>query len=202
MSDGIERRFLASGGVSVTKPVRRAGASIGTVSGYAAVFDTPSHDMGGWRESIAPGAFAAALRSPTHPILALYDHEIGHLLGSTAAATLTLAEDTVGLRFSIDLPNTSMGRDVLALVQRGDLAGASFGFTLDAKRGTQWVKGRDGGAMQVIRAVKSLREISVVALPAYPAAYTMGAPARPETAARQRCREAMEKMRRAVAMAG
>ncbi len=40
-------------------------------------------------------------------------------------------------------------------------------------------------------------------MPAYPATTaSMAAAARPETAARQRCREAMEKMRRAAAMAG
>ncbi len=59
-----------------------------------------------------------------------------------------------------------------------------------------------GGAIYTIRRVAALREVSLVALPAYPATTaSMAAAARPETAARQRCREAMEKMRRAAAAA-
>lgn len=200
MTDDIERRFLAGGGVRLVKPARKAGDTIGTVEGYASVFDTLSHDLGGWRERIAPGAFADALRSASMPILALYDHAVGGLLGSTAVGTLTLNEDTVGLRFVIDLPDTTTGRDVLALVTRGDLAGASFGFKV-GRGGTTWEKAADGGAVSVVRKVAALREISVVALPAYPAAYTMAAPKRPMTPTQQRCHEAVAKMRRAAAAA-
>lgn len=202
MSDGIERRYLASGGVSVTKSTRRAGDSIATVEGLAVVWDSLSHDLGGWRERIASGAFADALRSATMPILGLYDHEVGGLLASTAVGTLRLQEDGTGLRFAIDLPNTTLGRDVLALVERGDLGGASIGFRPDAKA-MAWSKGTGGGPVCTIRRVAALREVSLVALPAYPATTAaVAAPARPETATQRRCREAFEKMRRAVAMAG
>jgi len=198
----LQRRFLATGSTGMrVAPARRDGDNIGTVDGYAAVFNSLSHDMGGWRERLAPGAFANALRATDFPILALYDHAFGNLLGSTANGTLRLTEDNIGLRFSLDLPDTSAGRDVLALVQRGDLPGASFGFTLD-KRGSEWVKGAGGMAVNVIRQVKALREISVVALPAYPAAYTMAAPTKPETPTQARCRQVVEKMRQAVAATG
>jgi|APCry1669188879_1035177.scaffolds.fasta_scaffold13698_4 HK97 family phage prohead protease len=198
----IERRFLATGGVGMTVTTARlAGDNIGTVEGYASVFDTLSHDLGGWRERIAPGAFATALRATDFPILALYDHTIGSVLGSTANGTLRLTEDTKGLRFALDLPDTSAGRDVLALVTRGDVAGASFGFTV-SKRGSEWMKGTGGVPVKVVREVKALREISIVALPAYPAAYTMAAPTKPETPTQARCRQAVEKMRQAVAATG
>lgn len=139
MSDVLQRRYLATGGIAAKPTSARSGNAIGHLSGYAAVFDTLSHDLGGWRERIAPGAFAAAMRSSKHPILALYDHTVGHLLASTRAGTLTLSEDKIGLRFTIALPDTTLGRDVMALVRRGDLAGASIGFVLD-KRATDWVK--------------------------------------------------------------
>jgi hypothetical protein len=42
----------------------------------------------------------------------------------------------------------------------------------------------------------------MVALPAYPAAYTMATPTKPEPPTQARCREAVEKMRQAAAAAG
>jgi HK97 family phage prohead protease len=202
MNDGIERRFLASGGVSVTKPTRRAGDSIATVEGMAVVWGSLSHDMGGWRERIASGAFTDALRSAKMPILGCYDHKVGDLLASTAVGTLRLAEDGTGLRFAIDLPNTTLGRDVLTLVERGDLAGVSIGFRPDRKA-VVWSKGSSGGPVCTIRRVADLIEVSLVALPAYPqTTAVVASPSSPETAAQRRCREAVEKMRRAVAMAG
>jgi HK97 family phage prohead protease len=202
VNDGIERRFLTSGGVRVTQPARRAGDSIATVEGMAVVWDALSHDLGGWREKIATGAFTDVLRSAAMPILGLYDHEVGGLLASTAVGTMRLAEDGTGLRFALDLPNTTLGRDVLALVERGDLAGASIGFRPDSKA-MAWSKGSSGGPICTIRRVAALREVSLVALPAYPQTTAeVTAAAKPETPAQQRCRQAMEKMRQAVAAAG
>ena len=132
------------------------------------------------------------------PFSGTYDHTIGSVLGSTANGTLRLTEDTKGLRFALDLPDTSAGRDVLALVTRGDVAGASFGFTV-SKRGSEWMKGTGGVPVKVVREVKALREISIVALPAYRAAYTMAATTKPETPTQARCRQAMERLRQAVA---
>ena len=202
MNDSIQRRFLAAGGVRVTKPARRAGDSIATVEGMAVVWDAMSHDLGGWREKIAAGAFTDALRSAAMPILGLYDHEAGGLLASTAVGTMRLTEDGTGLRFAIDLPNTTLGHDVLALVERGDLGGASIGFRPDRKA-MQWSKGAAGEPICTIRRVAALREVSLVALPAYPATTaTVAVPSRPETATQRRSREAVEKMRWAAAMTG
>ncbi|STT63898.1 phage prohead protease, HK97 family [Klebsiella pneumoniae] len=53
---------------------------------------------------------------------------IPKLLGRTKSGTLVLSEDDTGLRFELTPPNTQLGNDVLALVERGDLSGMSFGF--------------------------------------------------------------------------
>lgn len=95
--------------------------------GHAAVFGVEA-DIGAFREVIRPGAFRASLLSGAD-ILALVDHDPSRLLGRTASGTLRLSEDARGLAFEIDLPETSLGRDVLALAARGDLGGMSFGFT-------------------------------------------------------------------------
>lgn len=126
--------------------------------GYAALFDTETRIGGAYVETIKAGAFSASL-STSPDILALVDHDPSRVLGRTKSGTLTLSEDQRGLAFEIELPDTQEGRDVLALADRGDLGGMSFGFTaLDDFR--------DNGRRE-LRSVE-LHEISVVAAwPAY-----------------------------------
>lgn len=143
----LERRAISE--------LRAAGRRI---EGYAAIFNSEAR-LGGFSEIIAPGAFRAALAGD---VLAMLDHDAGKVLGRTRSGTLRLIEDAKGLAFSLDLPETQAGRDVLALAERGDLGGMSFGFTVP-KGGEAW-----SGTRRELRAV-NLREISVVqAWPAYP----------------------------------
>lgn len=94
--------------------------------GYAAVFDQVV-ELGFGKEQIAKGAFRDALKSGSD-VRALFNHDPGQVLGRASAGTLRLSEDDYGLRFEVDLPETSLGRDVRELVKRGDIRGASFGF--------------------------------------------------------------------------
>lgn len=143
----MERRSFAE--------VRTAGRRI---EGYAATFNSEAR-LGSIVETIAPGAFRAALATD---VLALLDHDAGKVLGRTRSGTLRLNEDSKGLAFSLDLPDTQAGRDVLALAERGDLGGMSFGFTVP-KGGDSWQ-----GERRTLRTI-ALKEISVVqAWPAYP----------------------------------
>ena len=143
----IERR-AAAGTVS---------ASGRTLSGYAAVFDSSTR-IGGYTERIAHGAFADSLASG-RDVLALLDHKPDSLLGRTRSGTLKLAEDAKGLRFDLTLPDTQAGRDLVALAERGDLGGMSFGFVATDEH---WLDD-----IRELRAVE-LHEISVVqSWPAY-----------------------------------
>jgi len=129
------------------------------LEGYAALFDVAAR-IADFEEVIAPGAFATSLRE-SKDILALADHDPRSVLARTKSGTLRLAEDSRGLAFDLDVPDTSAGRDMLALAERGDLGGASFGFTVP-KQGERW-----SGRRRELRAV-NLIEISVVsASPAY-----------------------------------
>ncbi|WP_118133717.1 HK97 family phage prohead protease [Oceanicella sp. SM1341] len=129
------------------------------LEGYAAVFNSEARIADAWTETIAPGAFAGSLTSG-RDVLALVDHDPTRILGRTRSGSLALSEDSRGLAFRIDLPDTQSGRDVLALAERGDLGGMSFGFTARDEH-------RDGDRRE-LRAV-DLFEISVVAAwPAYP----------------------------------
>jgi HK97 family phage prohead protease len=136
----------------------RASPESRKLEGYAATFGAVA-DLGGFSEVIERGAFHASLGND---ILALHDHDAGRVLGRTRSGTLRLYEDTRGLGFELKLPDTSAGRDVQALAERGDLGGMSFGF-LVPDGGDNWE-----GTKRSLRSV-DLKEISVVsAWPAYP----------------------------------
>ncbi|MCX2560561.1 HK97 family phage prohead protease [Acetobacter farinalis] len=128
------------------------------LEGYAAVFGASAR-IGSFSETIRSGAFASTLTA-NPDILALVDHDPTRLLARTASGTLKLAEDTRGLHFELAIPDTQLGRDVLALAERRDLGGMSFGFRV---KDEAW----PASDQRELRAV-DLVEISVVqAFPAY-----------------------------------
>lgn len=130
-----------------------------TLHGYAARFGEPAA-IGGFTEVIQPGAFTRSLAGPAAAsIRAIYEHDDSALLGRVGAGTLRLKEDDVGLAFELDLPDTTLGRDVAELVKRGDLDGCSFGFVSVTE---QWE-----GEQRSLQAV-DLHEITITANPAYP----------------------------------
>jgi len=146
--DGLELRAAAE--------LRASGRKL---EGHAAVFDSPAA-IGSFTETIRTGAFRASLLTPGRDVLALVDHDPGRLLARTSSGTLRLQEDAKGLAFSLDVPDTQLGSDVLALARRGDLGGCSFGFRV---KDEAWPS-RD---KRELRAV-DLVEISIVqAFPAY-----------------------------------
>ncbi|WOP14515.1 HK97 family phage prohead protease [Ottowia sp. SB7-C50] len=133
-----------------------------TLTGYAAIFNSEAV-LGDFVEVIRNGAFRNSLQSGTN-IRALYHHQGDALLGTTRGGTLQLREDTKGLAFELALPDTTHGRDLAILVDRGDVAGCSFGFRV-----------RDGGdrweqrGAQLVRELLDvdLVEITLTADPAY-----------------------------------
>jgi uncharacterized protein len=132
------------------------------LEGYAALFNSRSENLGGFTETIAPGAFRASLKA-RNDIKLLWNHDTGAVLGSTRAGTLQLIEDDKGLRVSATLPNTSHGRDAAELVRRGDVTGFSFGFSMPARGGDSW---NEDGTERVLKSVR-LFEVSLVTFPAY-----------------------------------
>jgi HK97 family phage prohead protease len=120
----VERRTIA-----VPVEFRAAkGDEPAKLVGYAAVFNSKSQDLGGFREQIAPGAFRNSIKDRNIEVKALFNHDPNLVLGSTSGGTLRLAEDETGLRCEIEPPNTTAGRDVMTLVERGDINKMSFGF--------------------------------------------------------------------------
>ncbi len=111
------------------------------------------------------GAVCSARRTllENKDILALFDHDTRAVLGRTSAGTVRLNEDAKGLHFEIDMPATTLGRDLMVSVERGDIRGASFSFKA---REDRWTQGNDGKMLRELLDV-DLFEITVTAVPAY-----------------------------------
>lgn len=152
----IERRIFDA---SVRIETRAEGQRV--IVGHAAVFNSMSVDLGGFREIVAPGAFAQSIVEDD--VRALFNHAPDHILGRNRAGTLRLSEDARGLAFEIDLPNTQLARDLAESIGRGDISGNSFGFqTLEDR----WERG-EGGEIRTLVRVR-LFDVSPVTFPAYP----------------------------------
>lgn len=132
------------------------------LTGYAAKFGKWSEDLGGFREKIAKGAFADVLRDD---VRCLKNHDPNLILGRTTSGTLKIEENSVGLRFTADLPDTTTGRDTAEEVRRGDISGCSFSFRVLED---DWKYLEDGSIERTILRFKSLYDVGPVTYPAYP----------------------------------
>jgi HK97 family phage prohead protease len=160
MTTNVERRVN-----TVEFDIRAGEASSNGMSftGYAAVFNSPSEPLP-FTEVIKEGAFKRSLKS-RNEIKLFMNHNTDVVLGSTRAGTLRLTEDSRGLLAQADLPDTTAGRDLSVLMQRGDVSSMSFGFSVPPK-GDNWSQ---DGATRELHQVR-LHEVSIVTgFPAYEA---------------------------------
>lgn len=144
--------------------LREGGAGIGQLTGYAAVFNRYSQNLGGFVEQVDPGAFTKSLQDG-NPVMARGNHDDAYLLGTTWAGTLVLEVDGTGLRYTVDLPDTGAGRDYKALAARGDIRWSSFAFRT-AQGGDDWGLTDQGFPLRTLRAVQ-LVDVAPVNSPAY-----------------------------------
>ena len=160
MTEKIETRRLTVNDFEVRQGPAGDGMSF---SGYAAVFNSDSEPLP-FIERIIPGAFRKSLKSRNN-IRMYLNHDSSMLLATSRAKTLRLMEDERGLKVEADLPDTTIGRDLSTLIQRGDVDSMSFGFSVPPK-GDSW---SDDGSVRELKEVR-LYEVSVVTgFPAYQA---------------------------------
>jgi len=130
-----------------------------TFVGYAAKFDQPSENLGGFVEYVERGAFSRSLKS-RNDVMLLWNHDAGQPLASTRSGTMKLTEDEIGLRVEARLPQTTLGKDLAILLRDGIVGKMSFGFNVIKD---SWnAEGNE-------RRLKSVRlfEVSAVVWPAY-----------------------------------
>ena len=136
-------------------------AGLRHITGYAAVFNSLSEDLGGFREKIDPGAFADTLN--TGDVRALKNHNSDYVLGRNKSGTLTLSEDQRGLKIDIIPPDAQWAKDLMVSIDRKDIDQMSFGFrTIDQ----MW----EGEYPEEIRTLMKVElfDVSPVTFPAYP----------------------------------
>jgi HK97 family phage prohead protease len=152
----IERRTFTVQDVEA----RQADDGTMRLRGYAAVFNDASVPLP-FKETIAPGAFRKTL-SETPDVRLLINHE-GLPLARTKNGTLTLTEDDRGLFMDAVIADTSEGRDLYKLVERGDVDQMSFAFRVIRQK---WSEDRSTRTLTEVSLADG--DVSVVTYPAYP----------------------------------
>jgi uncharacterized protein len=145
---------------------KRAEGTGRTVTGYAAVFNSETV-IGGWyKEVIEPGAFDEAIAASD--CRALFNHDGNCLLARQSSGTLKLSLDERGLVYEFESPDTTVGNDILVMMERGDLKESSFAFTVKEQ---EWREEKDEDGdweyTRVIKKVEMLYDVSPVTYPAY-----------------------------------
>jgi len=153
----LERRFTRG-----PVEIRAETEQTRTIGGYAAKFNKLSRDLGGFVERIDPRFFNKSAGDGWPDVLARYNHDDNMLLGTTAAGTLRLHLDSVGLDYTVDLPQHR--GDVWELVARGDVRQSSFAFfTLE----DDWGVTEQGYPLRTLLSGR-LVDVAPVNTPAYP----------------------------------
>jgi uncharacterized protein len=151
--------FTADAGLAVKAADTTSPDSCGKLVGYAMKWNTLSTDRGGYKVRLMPGS--AQFADTTH---ALYHHELtGGPLGDTQSKTLKIEPDDQGVKVSIDLPNTTLGKDVYELVRTGRIAGMSFAMTEEP----QFFASKEDG-QKIQNCTKfTVDDVTVTAIPAF-----------------------------------
>ena len=97
----------------------------------------------------------------------LFNHDSNHILGRSifGYGTLSYEIDDYGVKYSLELPNTTDGSDVLELIRRGDIFGCSFAFLYDKDGVVDTKKG--GENLRTIIKFARISDFSIVVDPAY-----------------------------------
>lgn len=163
MDKSIERRFIGT----TTLELREAGPEGRRAEGYAAVFNSPTTIQtlrGSFREVLTREAFEGRLEDN---VLALFNHDQASPLAKVGAG-LELSLDDHGLRYSFPIPDTTTGRDLIELMDRGIVKDASFAFTV-GEDGQRWERDEEADIdVRTITKLNRLVDVSVVTIGAYP----------------------------------
>lgn len=154
-ASGVERRYISGLDLRLSDG---DGDEEDRITGYAAVFNRWSEDLGMFKEKIAPGAFAKTIAE--NDVRALINHDPNLIIGRTKNKTLKLWEDDEGLGFEVKLPDTTYANDLRESIKRKDITQNSFGFKVIKD---EW---SDDGRKRVLHEVK-LFDVSPVTFPAY-----------------------------------
>jgi HK97 family phage prohead protease len=153
----LERRAFTVDGMKIERREKEASRIIG----HASVFNREAN-IGGWFiESVAPGAFRRAIAEDD--VRALFNHDPNFVLGRNRAGTLRLSEDDIGLAIEITPPDTQAARDLMTVIERGDVSQMSIGF-----RALKQEWDESGDVLKRKLTEVELFDVSPVTFPAFP----------------------------------
>lgn len=139
-----------------------------TVTGYAAVFESESEDLG-FIEVIHKGAITNDTIQRSD-ILAKFNHDDSKVLARCkhGEGSLHLSVDDKGLRYEFEAPKTALGDELLEYLRRGDIDSSSFAFTVSRSEGSEkWSKRNNGIIYREIYSIDKIWDCSPVFTPAY-----------------------------------
>lgn len=158
----MKQTRLCSESVSVSRSSENGSA---VVEGYASVFNKRSRliaeDGKVFYEIISPDAFNEALQRSDLNTIANFQHKDENMLARTKSGTLSLEVDTVGLLYRFVSPNTSLGRDIVEWLDRGDINESSFRYSYNPND-VIWGRAEDGTATRTIKKVTKLHDVALV----------------------------------------
>jgi HK97 family phage prohead protease len=138
------------------------------VTGHASVTDRPAWigpKATGFSERFAPGAWTKTVKDGAD-VRFLFNHDPNHVLARTANHTLKLGEDP-DLTIDATLAQTSTGRDLAILMERGDVDQMSVGMEVVRDK-WESVRGGDGSTYEQRTILEAkLFDVSAVTFPAY-----------------------------------
>jgi HK97 family phage prohead protease len=162
--EALEKRVVGTGDWEIRHSGRSTEAF--TIRGHVAVYNETSHDLGGFREQIAPGAFDEVLA--TNPdVHFVWNHDTRYVGARTKNDTLHLESDSTGLFIDAQVGNYSWAKDLRVALERGDINQGSFAFNV-AEGGDEWAVQEDESVMRTIRSISGLYDVTVTAQGAYP----------------------------------
>jgi HK97 family phage prohead protease len=135
-----------------------------TIVGHAAVYNTWSQDLGGFKERVLPGAFDKSIG--VADVRCLFNHDPNVILGRTKNGSLTLASEAKGLHYEATPLDTQTIRDlVLEPIRAGLIDQCSFSFLV---REDAWREPKSQAGLWERDLVDvELYDVSPVTFPAY-----------------------------------
>lgn len=167
------RRLNSAPELRMEQELREDGSIQRYISGYAVVFEQYSrifYDERVWVETISRDAFANTDMSDVVMVVD-HSHDAGDVLARSrnGEGTLEITVDDVGVKFRFAVPDTTVGRDITQLIERGDISECSFAFWVKTD---EWRSGVCFGDKKMderrILEVEKLADLSIVMRGAYP----------------------------------
>ena len=141
------------------------------ISGKAISFDTQSNDIG-FIEILHRGCISQELIDSSN-IVFLYNHDYNQVIAraNKGKGTLNIDLRDDGVYFDLEVPNTTMGNDLLENIRLGNITQCSFGFSYANEEGAYKDEKIDDVWYRNVYKIGKLYDLSAVTYPAYDDTY-------------------------------